>query len=211
MRAISRTHIIAMSIALVLLAGVGIGIAFVDRDRGATITAGATTILPGRDDVGGTFTLVDHTGTPVTDADFGDQLTVVYFGFTYCPDFCPTQLALIARALDLLGEEAAGIQPVLITIDPARDTPEALADYVDLFHPSMVGLTGTEEQVAAAVDAYRAYYARIDLEDGGYTMDHSTLTYVMGPDGSNVAIYPHGLGPEIMADHLRSLLAETSA
>ncbi len=158
--------------------------------------------------VGGPFELVDHTGRTVTDKDFRGRHLLVYFGFTYCPDICPTELALIASAVDRLGEAADEVVPVFITVDPERDTPEAVAGYVELFHPRMVGLTGTPEQVARAAEAYRVYYARAETEGATeYLMDHSSFTYLMGPDGENLAVFPYGTAPDRMAEVIRERLA----
>src|SRR5918996_3071934 len=112
-----------------------------DRPTGAATTAEVQ--------IGGPFALVDHTGHTVTDADYRGKLMLVFFGFTHCPDVCPTTLQEIASALDVLGDEAGRVQPLFITVDPERDTPEVMAGYVDLFHPGIVGLTGTPEQVAS--------------------------------------------------------------
>ena len=138
----------------------------------------------GRAAIGGPFTLVDHTGVTVTDRDFRGRTMLVFFGFTNCPDICPLTLQKITDALAEFPEgQTADVVPVLITVDPARDTPEVMAEYVSYFHPNTVGLTGTDAQIAAVADAYRIFYNRVDLENGEYTMDHSGFTYVMGTDG----------------------------
>ncbi len=162
--------------------------------------------------VGGPFSLTDHTGQPVTEADFAGQHMLVFFGFTYCPDICPTELATIGQAMEMLGEAGTALQPVFITIDPERDTPEALAEYVALFHPRIVGLTGTPDAIAAVADAYRVYYAKVAADGGeaesgdAYLMDHSTFLYLMGPDGRLVEMYPHGITAADLADALRRRL-----
>ncbi|MDW3208176.1 MAG: SCO family protein [Alphaproteobacteria bacterium] len=131
------------------------------------------------------FTLTDHTGDRVTEADFLGRWQLVFFGFTYCPDVCPTTLAYMASVLDTLEATADRIAPLFITVDPARDTPTVMADYVSAFHPKLTGLTGSEEDVAAAAHAFRVYYER--LEEGsaqdGYLMAHSGHIYLMTPEG----------------------------
>ena len=135
--------------------------------------------------VGGPFTLTDHNGREVTEKTFLGKYMLVFFGFTFCPDVCPTELQVITAALDQLGPEADAIQPVFITVDPERDTPEVLKAYVGNFRPRLLGLTGTPEQVAAAAKAFRVYYAKVKNSGSAadYMMDHSTIIYLMGPDG----------------------------
>lgn len=161
---------------------------------------------------GGPFTLTDQDGHPRTDADFRGKFLLIFFGYTTCPDICPTDLTDIARALDRLPPKlAARVQPVFVTIDPARDTPALLKDYVANFSPRLIGLTGTEEQVRAAAKAYRVHRSKVVPEGAasadGYLMSHSTLTYLMGPDGRFVTLFPHDTPPEKMAATLSRYLA----
>jgi cytochrome oxidase Cu insertion factor (SCO1/SenC/PrrC family) len=172
-----------------------------DRPTGATTT--------GEVQIGGPFTLVDHTGRTVTDADYRGNLMLVFFGFTHCPDVCPTTLQEIASALDVLADEAGRVQPLFVTVDPERDTPEVMAEYVDLFHPRIVGLTGTVDQVKAVAKAYRVYFNKVPQGDT-YTMDHSAITYLMGPDGGFLTHFSRGTTPEEMAETIRHHVAETS-
>lgn len=132
-------------------------------------------------DIGGPFTLVDTRGAVVTDEDVLTKPSLVYFGYSFCPDVCPLDLARNAEAVDVLEEQGFDVQPVFITIDPARDTPEALADFTANLHPRMIGLTGSEAQVKAASQAYKTYYKKQDTGDEYYLMDHSTFTYLMLP------------------------------
>ncbi|MDQ2103101.1 SCO family protein [Azospirillum isscasi] len=160
--------------------------------------------------IGGPFTLTDHTGRTVTDADYRGKYLLVNFGYTYCPDVCPTELGTIARTLDLLGQQADKVQPLFISIDPERDTVAHLKDYVALFHPRLVGLTGTPEQVKAAAKAYRVYYAKAPQEGGkpgDYLMDHSSFLYLMGPDGRFLGVYPGGTSADRVAQDLGSRIA----
>ena len=150
--------------------------------------------------VGGPFTLTDHTGKEVTEKDFRGKYTLIYFGYTYCPDVCPGELQLVAAALDQLGDKAEKIQPVFITVDPERDTVDQMAVYVPQFHDRLIGLTGTTKQVAAAAKAYRVYYAKVDdPEATEYLMDHSSILYLMGPDGAYVGHFTYGLKPDELA------------
>ena len=169
-----------------------------------TVQAGGTPTI------GGPFTLVDQAGKTVTDKNFRGQYLMIYFGYTYCPDVCPTSLTNMSDALDLLGEKATKVTPMLITIDPARDTPEHLREYATYFHPRLHALTGSPEQIAAVAKAYRVYYSKVKQEDAtedDYLMDHSSVTYVMGPDGMFRLHFSHGTDAETMASRLRDLLS----
>jgi cytochrome oxidase Cu insertion factor (SCO1/SenC/PrrC family) len=134
---------------------------------------------------------------------------LVYFGYTYCPDICPTDLTNIASALDGVGPVADSLQPLFITVDPSRDTAEVMREYAKAIHPSLLGLTGSESQVAAAAKVYRVHRRVFRLEgaaSGDYLVDHSSLAYLMGPDGKFVTMFPHGTTPERMAEVLRKYL-----
>ena len=156
--------------------------------------------------VGGPFELVDHTGQDVTDADFRGRFLLVYFGFTYCPDVCPTALQEMTQALDLLGEQGDEIQPLLVTIDPERDTPPVLADYVAHFHPRLIGLTGSVAQIKEVADGYKVYYAKAESDDGDYLMDHTSILYLMDREGRYAAHFGHGLTPDDLAKAIRRQL-----
>ena len=161
----------------------------------------------GRAAIGGPFTLMDHTGKAVTDRDFRGQVALVFFGFTNCPDICPLTLQKITDALaEFPDDQTRNVVPVLITVDPARDTPEVLAEYISYFHPNTVGLTGTEEQIASVADVYRIFYNRVDLENGEYTIDHSGFTYVMGPDGLYKTHFSSSAEVEEVIEKLASVL-----
>ncbi len=174
----------------------------------ACVAAGALWSLSAQQQVpltlsplGGPFTLTDQAGKPRSDGDFRGQFTLVYFGYTFCPDVCPTTLAAEADALDRLGKKAARITPVFITIDPARDTPSVMASYVKAFGPRFVGLTGTASQIASVAREYRVYYAKRPLPHG-YGMDHSGEVYLMGPDGKLVTFYDPPLDSKKLAADL---------
>ncbi|MEQ8805412.1 MAG: SCO family protein [Rhodospirillales bacterium] len=159
--------------------------------------------------IGGPFTLTDHTGRAVTEQDFRGKAMLIFFGYTYCPDVCPTSLTEISAAMDKLGPQAAKVVPILVSVDPERDTPEVLKDYVAHFHPGIVGLTGTPEQIKQTARAYRVYYAKVPDQGGdkdAYLMDHSSVIYLMGPDGKFLAHFSTQTDAETMAAKIKSLL-----
>jgi cytochrome oxidase Cu insertion factor (SCO1/SenC/PrrC family) len=166
-----------------------------------------------REPVGGPFELTDHTGQPRTNSDFRGKLMLVYFGFTYCPDVCPTDLQAIGLALDKLGTAADSVQPLFITVDPERDTPQHLAEYVPMFHPRLIGLTGSAEAIRKAADAYKVYYAKVDPPkgDGGYyTVDHTAFIYLMDREGNYLGFFPPGTSADRMVEIIRPRLGETA-
>ncbi len=155
--------------------------------------------------IGGAFTLVDEDGRTVTDQTYRGKWLIVFFGFTHCPDVCPTALNDLALVLDGLGPLAQSVQPLFITVDPERDTPDVMKDYTDAFHPAIVGLTGTPAQVAEAAKVYRVYYRKVPQGDD-YTMDHSGITYVMTPDGRFATHFSPNAGVDTMVAKLRTLI-----
>jgi protein SCO1/2 len=157
--------------------------------------------------MGGPFTLVNTAGETVTEASFRGRWMLLYFGFTFCPDVCPTDLQTISAALDKLGPLGQRVVPVFVTIDPERDTPAVLGEYTKLFDERLVGLTGSKEQVAAAAKAYRVYYARAKSRDSSdYLMDHSAFIYLVGPDGGFRALFRHGMSVQELTDGLKARL-----
>lgn len=161
--------------------------------------------------IGGSFTLVDHDGRTVTDADFRGKWMLIFFGYTFCPDVCPTNLSTVAQALDLLGPEAEKIVPIFVSVDPQRDTPPKLKEFVALFHPRLVGMTGTPEQIVDVARKYRVYYAKVPQPGGApddYLMDHGAITYLIGPDGAFRSHFSHGSPPDQMAARLKEVMAE---
>ncbi|MBY0562303.1 SCO family protein [Hyphomicrobium sp.] len=149
--------------------------------------------VTGKPAIGGPFSLIDQTGKRVTDKDFHGRYMLVFFGFTNCPDICPSGLQVMSAALDKLGHRADDIVPVLITLDPAEDTPEKLATYVKSFHPRLVGLTGSESDIAATAKAYRVFYQKVpdEKDPSRYGIDHSAIFYLMGKDGTLLTPIPH--------------------
>lgn len=208
----NRLIIAATAIVAVLLIALSLG-PTADRsapNEGPAGEGGGEVQTSGEALVGGPFTLTDQTGKTVTDADFRGEYMLIYFGFTFCPDVCPTELQAMSGALQQLGAKAGKVRPIFVTIDPERDTPEVLAGYVKQFDPRLIGLTGTPEEIAAIAKAYRVYYEKV-VEEGAtaaddYTMDHSSVAYLMGPDGKFLTFFPPGASPEQMAEKIASYL-----
>jgi protein SCO1/2 len=158
--------------------------------------------------VGGDFALVNQAGETVTESDFRGRYMLVYFGYASCPDVCPTELASMAAAVDILAESApdaaAQVTPVFVTVDPARDTQAVLEDYVAAFHPRMVGLTGSEAAISDIARDYRVYYAKGErVDDAFYLVNHSSYIYLMGPDGDFITMFRGGSAPQALADAMR--------
>ncbi len=177
------------------------------------IVAGALALLPqapttvsGQVAIGGPFELVDQDGQKVTQESFVGEPTLVFFGFTHCPDICPTTLFEMSQLFEALGPDASKVTGLFITVDPERDTPEAMKSYLGSFHPSIQALTGTPEQVAAVIKAYRAYAKKVPTQDGDYTMDHTAIVYLMGKDGAFIAPFNLKRPPAEAAAELRRYL-----
>jgi protein SCO1/2 len=160
----------------------------------------ASAIAGGAGDIGGPFTLVNSDGATVTDADVITGPTLVYFGYTFCPDVCPFDMARNALAVDVLEEMGIEVTPVFISIDPERDTPEAVGNFAGNLHPRAIGLTGSADQVRAASQAYKTYYRKQDGDDEFYLVDHSTFTYLVLPEVGFVEFYRRDTTPEDMAE-----------
>lgn len=165
-------------------------------------------------DIGGPFELINTKGKLVTHADFAGRPMLIFFGFTYCPDVCPTGLDRLGAALEILKAQQPDVydalQPMFISVDPARDTAAQMAEYLDYFHPKIIGLTGSEAQIKAVKSAYRVYAARAKETDanGHYNVDHSSLFYLMDGDNRYVAHFDHGITPEELAEKLAEKLAQ---
>ena len=157
--------------------------------------------------IGGPFHLVDQNGKPFTDADLKGKWHLVFFGYTHCPDVCPTTLNDLALAMDRLGKQRDKVGIVFITVDPERDTPEAMKSYVASFDAPVTALTGTPEQVAEAEKAYRVYSAKRPTQGGDYDMDHSAVIYVMDPQGRFTATFTPDTGADDVAERLQKLLS----
>ena len=170
------------------------------QSRAAVNVAGA--------DIGGPFTLTDQHGNRVTSDQVIDGPTLIYFGYTFCPDICPVDVAIMASAVDMLAEKGFMVKPVFITIDPARDSPEQMAYYAGAMHSRMVGLTGTEAEIKAVADAYKVFFQRVDTADSaaGYLMNHTTFTYFMTPDGIR-GLFRNGFPPDEMVGEISRILS----
>jgi len=156
--------------------------------------------------IGGAFELSDKDGKTVRWSDFSGHYRIVYFGYTFCPDACPTDVAVAMRGLDLYAKahaaQAEALRPIFITIDPDRDTPKVVGQFAAAFSPRLIGLTGTPAQIAQAAKAFAAYYARGKDSAGGYLMDHSRIAYLMAPNGDPITMLPVDKGPQAVADEL---------
>ncbi len=170
--------------------------------EGNELTSGQVTIS-GVADIGGPFTLTDQDGVPRRDADFRGRYRLVYFGYTFCPDVCPLTLGVMNDALDKMGFKAKVVAPIFITVDPARDTPKVLKTYLAAFGKNWVGLTGDDAAIANVAKEYRVYFKRQPLKGGGYGMDHSSVIYLMDPNGRYVTHYDDSIGPDALAADLK--------
>jgi len=196
-----RILLIVVTLVGLVILGVGgfLAVALRDNPRGAAGTALASAI-------GGPFQLVDQNGKTITDADLKGRWSLIYFGYTHCPDACPTALNDISIALADLGAKRDEVRPIFITVDPERDTPEALKAYVTAFDAPILALTGTPEQIAKAAKGYRVYYAKHPEAGGDYSMDHSSVIYIMDPEGRFTASFTHENSPEQIANRLKKLV-----
>ena len=194
------TAAIAAAAVLILL-GVAAYFAFPGKeDKYAQCRSGQ--IAGGTAQIGGPFTLVNHLGETVTDKDVITKPSLLYFGYSFCPDVCPLDNDRNAQAVTLLDERGYDVTPVFISIDPQRDTPELMKEFVEYMHPKMIGLTGTPEQTKAASQAYRTYYNVRDPEEEYYLIDHSTFTYLVFPEEGFVDFFKRDETPEQMADRV---------
>jgi len=156
--------------------------------------------------VGGPFNLVDQNGKSITDQDMKGKPFLVFFGFTHCPDVCPTTLFDVSEVFRALGPDAEGVRALFVTVDPERDTPAVLKDYLSSFDPRIVGVTGDEASIAAAEKAYRVYAKKVPTDGGGYTMDHTAIVYLMNKDGRFVTPFNTKRRPEEAAADLKRYL-----
>lgn len=193
------------AVFLALVSGLGYATAAAAQSSARSAAELMDAVMWNREPIGGAFALRDQTGKRRTDADFRGQMMLVYFGFTYCPDICPTDLQAIGLAMDQLGAEAAKVQPLFITLDPQRDTVEHLARYVPLFHPRLIGLTGSIADVSQAAAAYRVYHNRVKTGDkpDDYTIDHSAFIYLVDSDGKYLGFFPPGTDAARLVEMIR--------
>lgn len=204
--------------ALCLL-GMGLGTAYtwmdVSDNQGARLNAmqpAAGNTVAGSDAIGGTFTLTDHHGNTVSTQDYDGKYKLVFFGFTYCPDVCPAGLQKITQTMEALdAKQAAAIQPLFITIDPARDTPEVMQTYLQTYHDSLIGLTGTAEEIKAVEQQYKVYAARMDDEAApdGYSMNHSSFIFLMGPNDDLISLFSSTDSPADIVRDIKNALSHS--
>jgi protein SCO1 len=181
---------------------------------GLVVCFGVVVIVTGRGSapvaqvaaIGGPFQLTDQNGREVTDKDLKGHPFLVFFGFTHCPDVCPTTLFEVSEILRALGPDADRTRALFVTVDPERDTPQIMKDYLSSFDPHLVGLTGDPAAVAAVAKAYRVYFKKVPLDQGGYTMDHTAIVYLMGKDGRFVSPFSLKRSTEAAAADLRRYL-----
>ena len=195
---------LALTAVVAALGGMWIYTQMQPSDRYAQCRS--SSVAGGAGAIGGPFTLIDQTGRTVTDADVITKPSLLYFGYTFCPDVCPLDTARNALAVDILGEQGFDVQHVFISVDPARDTPEALTAFADNLHEDMIALTGSEEQIRAATSAYRAYYRIHDSDDDFYLVDHSTFTYLVLPGEGFVEFFRRDASAEEIADQAACFL-----
>jgi len=192
-----RKHILQLGFIVVIAAGAGV-FYMNSRAGDGTATCRRSAVASGTAAIGGPFQLVNHLGQTVSDKDVISEPSLVYFGYTFCPDVCPLDVARNAAAVDVLQSKGVAVTPVFITIDPDRDTPEVLADYVSVMHPKMVGLTGTPTQIKAVSDSYKTYFKK-NGDGDDYLMDHSSFTYLMWPGTGFVEFYRRDLSADDLA------------
>jgi protein SCO1 len=207
-----RLFTFLVSAAAVLAAGIVAAIVTVKvtevRIAAPTVPSGQIQVS-GDFNVGGPYTLTNQDGQRVTDKDFAGRFQLIYFGYTFCPDVCPTELNTMSLALQQVGSRVR-IVPIFITIDPARDTPEALKAYLSAFGSDFVGLTGSDDEIAAVAKEYRVYYKKSDGDDANYGMDHTSLVYLMAPNGKLIALFRSGATPEDIAAGIKAAFDKAS-
>ena len=211
---------IKLAIVAVITAIVGVVLWQVTEPPKRTMNADSDVLVDEKIIIGGDVDLIDTDGKPFTLASLPSDFYLVYFGFTFCPDVCPTELQNIANSLKIVSSEAmARLQPLFITIDPVRDTPEVLKDYVSLFHQKLVGLTGTETQIAATAKTFRVYYAKAgnpnapenSKDDSFYMMDHSSFVYLTDNKGVVLEAFSYATPPKDMAAKIDSVIAKNTS
>jgi len=164
-------------------------------------------LMTGRERIGGPFSLTDQRGQPTGPAKWRGRTVLLYFGYTSCPDACPTDLAAIAAAIDVLGPMGSEVQPVFITLDPSRDKPELIGRYAESFHPRFVALSGSEEQTREVAAAYRVYFEKVPARGTDrYSIDHTSFTYVLDADGNFAGFFPPGTSATRIAERVRAML-----
>jgi protein SCO1/2 len=190
----------ALILALIAAAIAAFALVYIGTKNAPESTAG------GGIAIGGPFALADQNGRAVSDADFRGSLMLVYFGYSFCPDVCPLALTTMGSAIDKLGDKGRDVVPIFITVDPERDTVAKLKEYAARFHPRLVALTGTPDSIAAAAKAYRVYSAKHEEPGSPYSMDHSSVIYLMGRDGKYLAHFDQSMSADAMAAEIGKIL-----
>jgi protein SCO1/2 len=194
----ANRRLLALMVAMMAVVAVGIVTLWYVVENGPRDPGYATAATPS---IGGPFSLIDQTGQPVTDKTYAGRYQLIYFGYTFCPDACPTELQIMAQAIETLGPNGGKVQPIFITIDPARDTPKQLANYVPQFDKRLVGLTGSPQQIADVAREFKVYYAKAD-DTPAYAMNHSSFVYLMNPEGRFLTVFPSDMDGDKMASEI---------
>ncbi len=198
----TRQSLIALLSVLLLLLLAAAAVLWQEGGSGA-----GRVVSTGQAAIGGPYHLINQDGKPVSDRDFRGRYQLIYFGYTFCPDVCPTTLALIAAALEKMGPDAKRIAPIFITVDPDRDTPQILKKYLAAFDPRFIGLTGSQSELSKVEKEYKVYAKKEPLKGGTYAVNHSSVIYLMGPKGKLVTFYNEVLTPEQLAKDLSAKTA----
>jgi cytochrome oxidase Cu insertion factor (SCO1/SenC/PrrC family) len=197
----TRLHVVTLAAGLLLAAtGAGPRAQEGDPELAAKLM---DDLMWNRGPIGGPFALVDHTGKRRTDEDFRGKLLLIYFGYSYCPDVCPTDLQQIGLAIEALGRDGDAVQPIFITLDPERDTIPHLAEYVALFHPRLIGLTGSSEEIRNVARAYKVYYAKYPPDSPDYVIDHSSFVYLVDQAGKYIGFFPPGTSADRIVEMIK--------
>jgi len=205
------TRTIALSAGALVIVGLVATFALTRRSGDNPFAPCQTAVLAGAGKLGGPFTLTDENGAKVTDADVLKKPSLVYFGYTYCPDICPVDTARNAEAIDILDEQGLEVTPVFVSVDPRRDTPQVLKDWTDNVHPRMIGLTGTPEEIKAATQAYKVLYqVPENPADDAYIVSHTTFSYLMLPGTGFAEVYTREVTPDQMAKSIACYIEHSS-
>jgi protein SCO1/2 len=202
----TASHVLA---GVLLLGATPIGFAQTTAESRAESTRLMNDLMSGKGQVGGPFTLLDHTGKKRSLAEFKGKVVLIYFGYMFCPDICPTDLSNLAGLLKRLGKDSDQVQTIFITLDPERDTPELIGRYVQHFDKRILGLRGTEQQTKQVATQYKTFYEKVSLNGNQYVIDHTAFIYIMNRAGKYVAFFPPGTSPERMEIMVREALANS--
>jgi protein SCO1/2 len=193
-------YALTLALTFILAGAPQMALAHGDHDTPVTAPSGV---------IGGSFSLTDQNGKKVTDADFRGKIMLVFFGYTHCPDICPVTVSTLSKTMGLLGDKADAVVPIFITLDPKRDTPAVLKDYLANFDKRMVGLTGSPKDIKKAADAYKVYFSVAEAskqKNGDYMVDHSTIIYMMGKDGSYLEHFSYDAKEQDIANAIKEAL-----